>query len=200
VPHLLPQMDLEPPTGYVVFVEHHLEPLREAAAGVVGTERDPDELYPAVLSAVAARWGWLELLRTRLGRAGAADSYLGQAFARQAQRWQSAQRGPDDAEPIEMRVLRPGEPLPPLEPLVAPSTAPGSPDRPAPPPVSSAAVRLAPFTRPEPRPRVAPLAEAAVAWWHAYEARRNRRMVVALTGVAVLFLLILRASQAGDAG
>lgn len=195
-------MPPEPPTRYVVFVEHHLDPLRSAAAGVVGAEGQPDELYPEVLSAVAARWGWLELLRTRLGRAGAADSYLGEAFARQSQRWQRAQLtddGSDDGKELTaMVVLRPGAPLPPLR--LGPHEVPrqavhgGTPQR----RLSSAAVRMAPFLPPESRAAVAPLAEAAVAWWHAYETRRRRRLAAVLGAVAVALLLVIRVSHADE--
>jgi hypothetical protein len=55
---------------------------------------------------------------------------------------------------------------------------------------SNAAVRLAPFLRPATPPRVGPLAEAAIAWWHAYEAYRRRLVIAA---VVVLFLLIAAA-------
>lgn len=189
----LTRMPPEPPTGYVVFVQHHLEPLRSAAAGVVGMDGHADELYPEVLSAVAARWSWLELQRTRLGRPGAADSFLGEAFARQTQRWQRAQLSDDDGLlTTEMVVLRPGAPLPPLErgteearatPKYAPARR------------SSAAVRLAPFLPPESRSAVAPLAEAALAWWHAYETRRRRNLTAVLVAAGIVVLLLVQATH-----
>ena len=67
MPRVLPRMPDEAPAGYIAFVARHLEPLRRDAARVVGDEEDADRLYPDVLADVAARWGWLELLRTRLG-------------------------------------------------------------------------------------------------------------------------------------
>src|SRR5262245_17329897 len=82
-------MSLEPPVGYVAFVARHLEPLRADATQAVGADDGADELYPEVLTDVAARWGWLELMRTRLRRSGAADDYLRRAFDRKVQRWAS---------------------------------------------------------------------------------------------------------------
>jgi hypothetical protein len=200
---VLPRMPDEAPAGYVAFVARHLEPLRQDAARVVGDDGDADRLYPDVLADVAARWGWLELMRTRLGRVGAADRYLQQAFLRRSERWQAGEYelkvDRDDADearpPVDILVLRPGQRLPylPVTPEQTGSAAP------APSPTSNAAVRLAPFVRPTAR-RVGPMAEAAIAWWHAYEAHR-RRLVIA--GLVVLFLLIaltLRVQQATDAG
>jgi len=202
MPRVLPRMPDEAPAGYIAFVARHLEPLRRDAARVVGDEEDADMLYPEVLADVAARWGWLELLRTRLGRAGAADTYLHQAFVRRSERWQAdrfevTDERDDGRSPIDILVLRPGQRLPYLP--VTPQ-APDEPDPGSPPPGSNAAVRLAPFLRPATPPRVGPLAEAAIAWWHAYEAYRRRLVIAA---VVVLFLLVavaLRFQHLPDTG
>jgi hypothetical protein len=164
---------LEPPPGYVAFVRRQLDPLRRDAAGVVGDERDADLLYPDVLTDVAARWQWLELLRT-LGRPGAADTCLHRAFARRSQRWRA-----DRAEQtIDIEVFG-------LDVLPLPSQKPR-------PTWSNAATRLATFVRPNPGFDAAPVAEAAVAWWHAYEARRRRRITA---GVVVALMLMVWAAQ-----
>ncbi|WP_213450166.1 hypothetical protein [Rhizomonospora bruguierae] len=193
----LTRMPPEPPDRYVVFVRQHLEPLRSAAAGIVGADHHADELYPEVLTAVAARWGWLELLRTRLGRCDAADSYLGEAFARESQRWRRGQVGDDGRETLPMVVLRPGAPPPPLprpfadpEGLAAPPAARRR---------SSAATRIAPFLRADSRSTVTPLAEAALAWFHAYETRRRRRLTAVVIGLVLLVLLLLRLAHYPDA-
>jgi hypothetical protein len=166
----------EAPPEYVAFVERHLEPLRRDAARVVGDEREADLLYPDVLTDVAARWGWLELLRTRLRRPGAADDYLRRAFQRRSERWRSDQ----EFEPlVDIRVL--------------------SPDSGVPPGRSSAATRLAPYLRPKSRIDAGPVAEAAVAWWHAYEAHRQRVLTAGLVVGFVFLLLALRFSQAAGA-
>jgi hypothetical protein len=193
---VLPRMPDEAPAGYVAFVARHLEPLRRDAARVVGDEEDADRLYPDVLADVAARWGWLELMRTRLGRVGAAETYLHQAFVRRSERWQAdrfevTMGGDEGRPPVDILVLRPGQRLPylPVTPE-APEAEPGSQPPVSQPIGSNAAVRLAPFLRPATQPRVGPLAEAAIAWWHAYEAYRRRLVIAA---VVVLFLLIAAA-------
>src|SRR5213082_2081118 len=72
---LVPALALEPPHAYVDFVATHLEPLRAQAASVVGGDEEAEQLYPDVLTDVAARWRWLRW-RTWLSRREAADSYL----------------------------------------------------------------------------------------------------------------------------
>src|SRR5918994_1155929 len=83
---LLPQMSLEPAPGYRRFVERHFEALRRDARRLAGAGLDADELCTDVLSDVALRWGWFELLRVRLGRSDPAGAYLGVALARRIAR------------------------------------------------------------------------------------------------------------------
>jgi hypothetical protein len=189
-------VDGEPPAGYVAFVARHLEPLRRDAARVVGDEVDADRLYPDVLADVAARWRWLELMRTRLGRPAAADEYLHDAFVRRSQRWRS------DQEPvIDIQVWRTDGDERDLRVASAAGAAGAAevapPWRPSRPSLSSAATRLAPFLRPAARGEVGVLAEAAVAWWHAYEASRRRRIVAGVVAGLVVVAAALRAQQAG---
>jgi hypothetical protein len=160
-------MAQEPPAEYVAFVDRHLEPLRREAARVVGADADAERIYPDVLTDVAYRWSWLHL-RRQLGAAGVADAYLRGAFVRRLRRWYDE----DDSEPVRIEVW-------------STETAPGPP---APVTRSSAATRLAahlPSTR---RVEVGALAEAAIAWCHAYEVWRRRR-ITALLATAVLFVL-----------
>jgi hypothetical protein len=159
-------MTSEPPPEYVAFVERHLEPLRRDAARVVGGEHDADLLYPDVLTDVATHWGWLELQRTRLGKTAAADAYLDRAFAHRSERWAPAQAGSD----IEIHVW-------------ASEAAP----RPV---YISNATRLAPLIALPKRAHAAPICEAAIAWWHAYEERRRRKFL-AVAAVGLVFLAIL---------
>jgi hypothetical protein len=190
-----PTMVGEAPPGYVAFVARHLDRLRRDAARVMGDVGDADRLYPEVLTDVAARWNWLELSRTWLGRPGAADSYLRTAFARRSQRWQAGWQaepgaepgGPPGAEPStvsDIHVLRPGELPPPLRAL----------------PRSSAAARQAAYLRPPPRTEVGPLAEAAIAWWHAYELYRRRLMIAALVVLFVILVAALHLQQVTESG
>jgi hypothetical protein len=168
------RMAQEPPADYVAFVGRHLEPLRRETARVVGADADADRLYPEVLTDVAYRWGWLDL-RTHLrrGRTDAADDFLRDALVRRCQRW----RADEDAEPVLIEVWSTCDPGPV-----------GFDPRPHPVARSSAATRLAahlPTTR---RVEVGALAEAAIAWCHAYEAHRRRR-ITALVAATVLFVL-----------
>jgi len=176
-------MSHEPPVGYVAFVARHLEPLRADATQAIGADDGADELYPEVLTDVAARWGWLELLRTRLRRTGAADDYLRRAFDRQVQRW-AAERSflvEDGLETeFEFQVWD-SEQARPIR--------------------SSAAVRLAPQLRPT-RPDLIldPIMEATIAWWHAYEARRRHRWLALLVTFLLLMALMIRALPSGSTG
>jgi hypothetical protein len=191
-------MALEAPREYVTFVERHLPRLRRDAALVVGEGRQPDELYPDVLSDVAARWGLFELSRRLLHRGGLADAYLRWAFARRARRWQNEQITPVEVEvwqveqlpsPVAVAGWHP-EPLAPVHARTGRPTA-------VSPMWSSMALRLAPVLLATSRLEARPLAEAAVAWWHAYEARRRRRQIAA--GVAfVLFMVLITRVPARD--
>ncbi|GII20409.1 hypothetical protein [Planosporangium mesophilum] len=184
---VLPHMAREAPPEYVAFVARHLTPLRHDAARVVGDERDADLLYPDVLTDVAARWGRLELSRTLLRRPGAADEYLQQAFQRRSERWRSAV----EFEPLVEIWVSTSD-------VIDWPNAPASPETPAdptvPPARSNAATRLAPYLRPKARIEVGPVAEAAVAWWHAYEAHRHRVHIAWLVVGVVLLLFALRYS------
>lgn len=201
---LLPRMALEAPNEYVAFVERHLPRLRRDAALVVGEGRTADELYPDVLTDVAARWRWLELLHRWLGRREAADAYLRRAFARRAKRWQDEQITPVEVEVWRVEEL-PG-PAPALSawdtaaPVAPPSLASRTrPMTPATPMWSSMALRLAPVLLRQARLEVRPLAEAAVAWWHAYEAQRRRKYIAAGTAIFLLLFLLTRL-QLNDSG
>jgi hypothetical protein len=205
MPGLLPRMSLDPPSAYVAFVERHLDPLRRDASRVVGAEHRADEVYPDVLTAVAARWSWLEL-QTRLGRPNAADGYLLRAFARRVQRWHADRSAADDSRDssadgpgggrgsIEITVW---EPTPgPEDPLRRYVLQSGSetpvlarPERPTP-PRSSAALRLAAQLRPLDSVLAAPIAEASIAWLHAYATWRRNRIAAQLVGAAILIVVV----------
>jgi hypothetical protein len=209
-------MALEAPHEYVAFVERHLPRLRRDAALIVGAGREPDELYPEVLTDVAARWRLFQLLHRLLGRSDAADEYLRRAFARRARRWQDEQITPVEVQVWQVETLdeplvvdawpgagtpgwagatgpyaRPPAPREQLAPLSARAVRPASPTW------TSMALRLAPVLLTAGRRPARPLAEAAVAWWHAYEAQRRRKYVVVATAFLLLLGLLTRASAYG---
>ncbi|GGM67053.1 hypothetical protein ACFFX1_43870 [Dactylosporangium sucinum] len=173
------RMTSEPPAGYVAFVTRHLEPLRRDATRVAGAPEDADALYGDVLTDVATRWTWLELQRTRLGQADAADEFLGRVFARRSERFYLDETTPaDDGLEITVTPELPPEASPPRRVYV------------------SNAVRLAPIVIPRkarnPAFIAGPVCEAAIAWWHAYENIRRRRLVYA--GFVLITLLLTLAN------
>jgi hypothetical protein len=185
----VPWFALDPPPGYVAFVARNLAPVREEATRMVGDEQMADRLYPDALTDVAVRWGWLEVQRRRLNRPDAAEEYLRRALAR---RWQSELTRAAEAEAeadgmVDIQVLGPDQPL---RPWIPPGASAG--------PRASAAMRLAPQLAPTARPAFGPVADAAVAWWHAYETRRRRRWLVALVAVLVLVAFLFRLTAHGD--
>ncbi|MEU7875328.1 hypothetical protein [Dactylosporangium sp. NPDC049140] len=178
------RMTSEPPPDYVAFVTRHLEPLRRDSSRVVGGDEDADHLYVDVLTDVATRWPWLELQRTRLGQAAAAEQFLDRTFHRRSERWFSAEDH-DPAHDDEHQItVTPERPEQPQTRRVYVSTA----------------VRLAPIVVPRRRSSfiAGPVSEAAIAWWHAYENIRRRRLVYA--GFVVLTLLLALAQFSGTAG
>jgi hypothetical protein len=172
----LPSFELEPPPRYVAFVARNLVPVRDEATRIVGDEETADRLYPDALIDVAMRWDWLELQRRRLGRPDAAEEYLHRALARRCLSGQALWTE-EPADAVDIRVLAPDEPPPRWIGRSA-----------------SAAVRLAPQLTPT-RPELLPVADAAIAWWHAYEKRRWRRWVAVLIAVGLLAVLIARQWQ-----
>ncbi|GAA1895262.1 hypothetical protein [Asanoa iriomotensis] len=124
---LVPKMEPEAPEGYVSFVDRHLAALRSESARLAGDAWRAEEIYPDVLTSVAARWRWLELLATRFGRPAAADDYLRQVLAERARRWRAEQ-----IYEVEMVVLRadPADPAESAEPAgIAGGGSPRSADR-----------------------------------------------------------------------
>jgi hypothetical protein len=164
VARVFPEMAAEPPAGYVAFVAAHLDPLRRRAEQVSADPLDAERLSTQVLTDVAARWTWLELARTRLGRADAAERCLERSIGRH-----TAPPEPEPRRPVEFEVWVGEAPR-----LVRTRT--------------NAAVRLAQQAPSLFTVAFGPLVEAAIAWQHAYAAARRRR----LTGrLALLFLVLV---------
>jgi hypothetical protein len=168
-------MAVEPPASYIAFVERHLEPLRRDAERFAADPLDAERLYTEVLTDVAARWAWLEIARTRLGRPDAAEQYLRRSFDRRTVRPEGTQD-----RSVDVEVWDGG--------TAPPRTAP-----------VSAAVRLARQAPALFRIAIGPLVEAAVAWQHAYAAAQRRRLAarIALGLLAVVILARVRLGLSG---
>jgi hypothetical protein len=201
VAELLPRMPAEAPEAYVSFVDRHLGDLRTESARLAGDPTHGDEIYPEALADVAARWQWLELMRTRLGRAGVAEEYLRRTLATRAQRWRD-----DQIYPVEVVVTRAdgGPPPGPFTGPPAPRSAGGRSPY-APPPAGSArpraslGLRQAAFLSPA-RELPAAIAEAAIAWWHAYEVQRRRRRVLVATVAVLVFVALYNVAATNRLG
>jgi hypothetical protein len=174
---VLPEMAVEPPPGYVAFVEAHLDPLRRQAERLSTDPLDAERLSTEILTEVAARWAWLELARTRFGRTDAAERYLERAIDRRAIR---PEVGPDRSVEFEVWVDAPAVDV-----------------RRA---GTNAAVRLARQAPSLFLVAIGPLVEAALAWQHAYAAARRRRLAgrFALGFLLVVALVRLRFNLPGD--
>jgi hypothetical protein len=189
-----PRMSTEPPAGYVAFVAANLERLRRDAATVVGDERDADLLYPAVLTDVALRWEYLQLLRKRLGKVGIADEYLSRAFTRRSMQWQSQQ----DEDAVDIHVWSGDGPPPPAVYFTERGLAEAEPYEPKPTRNrSSAAVRLASLLDSSGRTTTSPIAEASIAWLHAHATRQRYRLIAIVAAVLLVMSILSRFSVTG---
>lgn len=197
---LLPQMSLEPAPGYRRFVERHFEALRRDACRLAGDGPSVDEVCTDVLTDVALRWRWFELLRVRLRRRDPAGEYLGVALARRIARW-----SPDTSVDVTVEVH--------VEPASERSTGgwpavswypdryavdpdPPADLRPAAPAATSAAVRIA-AVRPLPVHTPSAAVEAVIAWLHAYETYGRYRRVLAGAAVTVGVVMLVKLRGTG---
>jgi hypothetical protein len=162
-------MDAEPPPDYVEFVARHLGVLKSEAARLVGNPRYADELYPEVLSDVAGHWRRLHWW-CRLGHPNGMTDFLRRRLATRTKQWRE-----DQIYPVEIRVSALPVPAPfsssPAD-LPAPTIRRAAPD--------SVARRLAPLLPTTVRAEASPMAEAAIAWLHAYQRycwRRAGRLI-----------------------
>ena len=165
--YVVPPMEEEPPAGFVTFVAVHLGTVRDEAARLTGGTQRADEVYPLVLSDVALHWRRLQLRRRLSGRDEAAE-YLHRRLAARTEQWREEQ-----IYPVEVQVLRP----PPVH-MYAPVAA-------------SIALRKAAVLPSTERARTRPLAEAAIAWEHAWQRARWHRIgrIVAATAFGFLALM-----------
>jgi hypothetical protein len=167
--YVVPPMDEEPPPGFITFVAVHLNTVRSEAARLTGGSQRADEVYPMVLSDVALHWRRLQLRRRLTGRDEAA-SYLRKRLEARTAQWRE-----DQIYPVEVQVLR----KTPVH-LYAPTA-------------TSIALRKAAVLEGTERARSRPLAEAAIAWEHAWQRARWHRIGRLVGGVAFGFLALMYA-------
>jgi hypothetical protein len=142
--YLVPPMDDEPPADFVDFVRVRLADLQQQAARLAGSPAHADEIYPEALADVAGHWRRLSLHR-RLTHRDTHGAYLARRLAKRAAPWREEQ-----IYQVEVRPWR------------APVHHRES--------VALRKVGLIPGTE---RRQARPLAEASIAWTHAW--RRSRR-------------------------
>jgi len=170
-------MSEEPPPDYVAFIERRLPDLHARVSHEVGGDRQVEEdLLPQVLADVAGRWTMLRLVARHLRNPDLPDRYLNRAVRVHAARWRQEQ-----IYPVQVTFFDPREMFGFARPRLAPV---------------SVALRRAPFLDSTVRGQFAALAEASVAWCHAYETRRHRRRI-AYAVLAGLLLLVLVALSGG---
>ncbi len=194
MPYLVPPMDPEPPDDYVSFVADNLAAVHSEAARLVGGESHAGEVYPQALSDVAGRWRRLRLL-SRLGRPDATSEFLRRRLSVRAKQWRDEQ-----IYEVDVRVMH--EPRHPPAPVLSAAGAAGPRPLgatraawPAAPgavgaagaPADSVPRRLAPLLPPTVRAQLRPVAEAAIAWGHAYRRQEMRRL--ARLGMSVVLVL-----------
>ncbi|MEV0897762.1 hypothetical protein [Actinoplanes sp. NPDC049802] len=157
--HLIPPMDDEPPPEYVAFVTLHAAELRAEAYRLVGGAPVFEEIYLAVLTDLAGHWRRLRWLRRT-------DDYVHKRLRARTAQWRE-----DQVYEVEVRVLRPPEP-------VVPRRGSGA----------SLALLKAAVIEGTARASLDSLADAEIAWVHAWLASRLRRTLGYAIGSVLLVL------------
>ncbi|GGN47497.1 hypothetical protein FHR83_000074 [Actinoplanes campanulatus] len=156
---LIPPMDDEPPPEYVAFVTLHAPELRAEAFRLVGGAPVSEEIYLAVLTDLAGHWRRMRWLRRTGG-------YVRKRLLARTAQWRE-----DQVYEVEVRVLRPPEPV-----VALPRSG------------GSLALRKAAIIGGTARASLDALADAEIAWVHAGLRSRLRRTL----GYAIgSFLLVL---------
>jgi hypothetical protein len=161
--HLIPPMADEPPPAYVSFVATHVGDLRRETDRLVGGDFEGGHLYMDALADVAGHWRRLCLLSRLRGRDEAAG-YLLRRLATRTEQWRKEQ-----IYEVDIRVLR------------APAFAVSS-------PVASLALRKAAVLPGTARAGVVvALADAEIAWVHAYRRQQWRGLGRLMVGCVLIF-------------
>jgi hypothetical protein len=158
--YLVPPMDDEPPPEFVDFVYVHLDDLQREAARLTGGPQHADEVYPEALADVAGHWRRLRL-RRRLTHRDVPGEFLSRRLQKRAAQWREEQ-----IYEVEVHLLR--------APVYTLHSA-------------SIALRKAALLPSTERRQIRPVAEASIAWTHAWRRAYWHR----LARVAAAFVLVM---------
>ena len=157
--NLIPPMDDEAPPEFLAFVAARLDMLRREAGRLTGGARSADEVAMEVLVDLAGHWRGLTVLGRLLHR-NLAGEYLDHRLTARTRQWRE-----DQVYPVEVTVLRDDTRDPPRRVREQPQR------EPVPEPVrveDSLARQLALYLPSTVRRDVRAVAEAEIAWVHAY--------------------------------
>jgi hypothetical protein len=174
--YLVPPMDDEPPPDYVEFVTAHVDELRRETTRLVGGDDEGGHLYLEVLADLAGHWRRLCWL-SRLGRRDAAWQYLQRRLASRTKQWRE-----DQIYEVDVRVMR--------TPELFPVRTGGS-----------LALRKAAVLPGTARSGVLAVADAGIAWVHAYRRQQWHRVgrliatAILLVGGMIQYMSWLSTSQ-----
>ena len=172
--NLIPPMDDEAPPEFLAFVAARLDMLRSEAGRLTGGARSADEVAMEVLADLAGHWRGLTVLGRLLHR-NLAGEYLDRRLTARTRQWRE-----DQVYPVEVTVLRDTTWDPPRRVMEQPQREPEPAEtryqrpvetRSEPPDVpaeESLARQLALYLPSTVRRDVAAVAEAEIAWVHAY--------------------------------
>lgn len=193
MPNLIAPMEPEAPQDYVDFVVRTVVMLRTEATRLVGGDRRGEQVYTQALIDVAGRW---QLLRWqhRFSHRDAATDFLRRRLLARAQQWRE-----DQIYPVEVLAEPTTSPFVAAAPATVPAERSAALYAPAPAafhprtyPVAPAATpdtvarRLAELLPATVRAEAGPVAEAGIAWEHAYRLHRLWRLGLRCGMVAVV--------------
>jgi hypothetical protein len=167
--YLIPPMADEPPRDYLAFVAGRLTALRSESSRLVGGDRDADGISMEVLTDLAGHWRRV-CWRSRLGHRDAAAEYLDKRLAARAKQWRE-----DQIYPVEVSVAGDWSP-------VVTRRA----------PVQTVAEKMAPLLPSTVRQEAGVLAEAEIAWVHAYRRYVWRHYARVIGGMVLLLLYLVQ--------
>ncbi|BCY13730.1 hypothetical protein [Actinoplanes sp. L3-i22] len=168
--YLIPPMDDDPPPDFVVAVAAHEGELRPEALRLTGGDPAGHEIYQEALVDLAGHWRRVRLL-SRVTHTDEAGGYLRKRILRRTKAWRD-----DQLYPVEVRVLRTPE-----RQLVQVGG-----------PGASIALRKAAIIEGTARAGLLTLADATVAWCHAWRRAEHRRVARLIIGGLALVIAMIQ--------